>query len=41
MTVLWMASSDNGMMTGAIFNFDQSIWGAFDEAPVPERALET
>ncbi|MCO6384128.1 SDR family oxidoreductase [Oceanicola sp. 502str15] len=38
--VLWMASEDSGMMTGAIINFDQSIWGAYDDAPVPEAALE-
>ncbi len=37
--VLWMASEDSGMMTGAIVNFDQSIWGAYDDAPVPEKAL--
>jgi len=38
--VLWMASEDSGMMTGAIVNFDQSIWGAYDDAPVPEEALK-
>ena len=37
--VLWMASDDSGMMTGAIVNFDQSVWGAYDDAPVPEKAL--
>lgn len=37
--VLWMASDDSGMMTGAIVNFDQSIWGAYDDAPTPEKAL--
>ncbi len=37
--VLWMASDDSGMMTGAVVNFDQSIWGAYDDAPVPEAAL--
>lgn len=37
--VLWMASEDSGMMTGAVVNFDQSIWGAYDDAPVPESAL--
>jgi NAD(P)-dependent dehydrogenase (short-subunit alcohol dehydrogenase family) len=39
--VLWMASEDSGMMTGAIVNFDQSIWGAYDDAPVPEEALKS
>ncbi len=38
--VLWMCSSDAGMMTGATINFDQSIWGAYDDAPVPSVALE-
>lgn len=38
--VLWLASEDSGMMTGAIVNFDQSIWGAYDDAPVPEKALK-
>ncbi|NEX46512.1 SDR family oxidoreductase [Pseudotabrizicola algicola] len=37
--VLWMASDDSGMMTGATVNFDQSIWGAYDDAPVPSKAL--
>lgn len=36
--VLWMASEDSGMMTGAIINFDQSIRGAYDDAPVPAEA---
>ena len=38
--VLWMASEDSGMMTGTVINFDQSIWGAYDDAPVPEKALK-
>lgn len=38
--VLWLASEDSGMMTGAIVNFDQSIWGAYDDAPVPSAPLE-
>ena len=38
--VLWMASDDSGMMTGTIVNFDQSIWGAYDDAPSPENALD-
>ena len=38
--VLWLASEDSGMMTGAIVNFDQSIWGAYDDAPVPEEELK-
>ena len=38
--VLWMASADSGMMTGAVIPFDQSIHGAYDDAPVPAAALE-
>jgi NAD(P)-dependent dehydrogenase (short-subunit alcohol dehydrogenase family) len=37
--VLWMASDDSGMLTGSIVNFDQSIWGAYDDAPTPSGAL--
>lgn len=41
MAVLWMASEDSGMMSGAVIPFDQSIWGAYDgQAPGPEEALE-
>lgn len=38
--VLWMASKDSGILTGAIINFDQSIWGGYDDAPVPQEALK-
>ncbi|RID90108.1 SDR family oxidoreductase [Gemmobacter lutimaris] len=38
--VLWMASDDCGMMTGAVIPFDQSVYGGFDEAPVPAAKLE-
>jgi len=27
-------------MTGTIVNFDQSIWGAYDDAPTPDEALK-
>lgn len=39
-TVLWMASDDSGMMTGAVIPFDQSVYGAYDDAPVPAGLLE-
>jgi NAD(P)-dependent dehydrogenase (short-subunit alcohol dehydrogenase family) len=39
-TVLWMASDDSGMMTGAVIPFDQSVYGGYDDAPVPEGWLE-
>ena len=38
--VLWMASEDGGMMTGAVIPFDQSVYGGYDDAPVPAAKLE-
>lgn len=38
--VLWMSSNDSGMMTGATINFDQSVWGGYDDAPVPAAPLK-
>lgn len=38
--VLWMASDDAGMMTGAVVPFDQSVHGGYDDAPVPAAKLE-
>lgn len=38
--VLWMASADGGMMTGAVIPFDQSVHGGYDDAPVPAAKLE-
>lgn len=38
--VLWMASEDSGMMTGAVIPFDQSVFGGYDDAPVPMAKLE-
>ncbi len=38
--VLWMASEDSGMMTGAVIHFDQSVWGGYDgQAPAPAEPL--
>lgn len=38
--VLWMASDDSGMMTGAVIHYDQSVWGGYDgQAPAPATAL--
>ncbi|MGN7291439.1 SDR family oxidoreductase [Rhizobium sp. SAFR-030] len=39
-TVLWMASDESGMMTGAVIPFDQSVYGGYDDAPVPADRLE-
>jgi NAD(P)-dependent dehydrogenase (short-subunit alcohol dehydrogenase family) len=38
--VLWMASEDAGMMTGAVIAFDQSVRGGYDDAPVPAARLK-
>jgi len=38
--VAFLASNDSGMMTGAVINFDQSVWGAYDSGPPkPEAAM--
>ncbi len=38
--VAFLASSDSGLMTGSVVNFDQSVWGAFEGLqPMPTQAL--
>jgi NAD(P)-dependent dehydrogenase (short-subunit alcohol dehydrogenase family) len=37
--ILWLSSDDSGMMTGAVVPFDQSVHGAYDDAPVPAARL--
>lgn len=37
--IAFLASEESGLMTGAIVNFDQGIWGAYDGVPHPERPL--
>ncbi len=37
--IAFLASEESGLMTGAIVNFDQSVWGAYDGSPHPERPL--
>ena len=38
--VLWTASEDSGMMTGAVIQFDQSVWGGHDgQPPGPAQPL--
>ncbi len=37
--VAFLASDESGMMTGSMVNFDQSVWGAFDDAPHPLSAM--
>lgn len=37
--VNFVASDDSGMMTGAIVNYDQSVWGAAESMPVPDEPM--
>jgi NAD(P)-dependent dehydrogenase (short-subunit alcohol dehydrogenase family) len=37
--VAFLASDESGLMTGSMVNFDQSIWGAYDDAPHPKEAV--
>lgn len=37
--IAFLASDESGLMTGAIVNFDQGIWGAYDGLPHPEKPL--
>ena len=38
--VLWMASDNIGMNTGAVIPFDQSVYGGYDDAPAPAAKLK-
>jgi NAD(P)-dependent dehydrogenase (short-subunit alcohol dehydrogenase family) len=37
--IAFLASEESGLMTGAIVNFDQGIWGAYDGLPHPDAPL--
>ncbi|WP_133660700.1 SDR family oxidoreductase [Paraburkholderia sp. BL10I2N1] len=37
--VAFLASAESGLMTGSMVNFDQSVWGGFDDPPHPAQAL--
>jgi NAD(P)-dependent dehydrogenase (short-subunit alcohol dehydrogenase family) len=37
--VAFLASEESGLMTGSMVNFDQSVWGGFDDAPHPQQPL--
>ena len=37
--VAFLSSSESGLMTGSIVNYDQSIWGAYDGSPHPVAPL--
>lgn len=33
----YLSSAESGLMTGATINFDQSIWGAYEDSPHPSK----
>ncbi len=35
----YLSSEESGLMTGATINFDQSIWGAYEDSPHPENEM--
>ncbi|THV22978.1 SDR family oxidoreductase [Peteryoungia ipomoeae] len=35
----YLSSTESGLMTGATINFDQSVWGAYEDSPHPRDAL--
>lgn len=37
--VAFLASEDAGMMTGSVVEFDQSVWGGYDQAAAPAAPL--
>ncbi|MDN7178505.1 SDR family oxidoreductase [Caballeronia sp. SEWSISQ10-4 2] len=37
--VAFLASGESGLMTGSMVNYDQSVWGAFDDTPHPGAPL--
>lgn len=37
--IAFLASAESGLMTGAIVNFDQGIWGAYDAVPQPNAVM--
>ncbi|MPW21460.1 SDR family oxidoreductase [Paraburkholderia sp. CNPSo 3157] len=37
--VAFLASDESGLMTGSIVNFDQTVWGAYENAPHPAEPL--
>ncbi|MEN5282390.1 SDR family oxidoreductase [Serratia marcescens] len=37
--VAFLASEESGLMTGAVINYDQSVWGGYDQTPAPASPL--
>ena len=38
--VAFLSSAELGLMTGAMVNYDQSVWGAYDTSPHPAAPFE-
>lgn len=36
----YLSSDESGLMTGATINFDQSIWGAYEDSPHPGEKMK-
>lgn len=37
--VAFLASEESGLMTGAVVQYDQSVWGAYEGSPHPSKAM--
>ncbi|MEY2859861.1 MAG: hypothetical protein RL392_319 [Pseudomonadota bacterium] len=37
--VAFLCSAESGLMTGSVIEYDQSVWGGYDESPQPLAAL--
>ena len=37
--VAFLSSAESGLMTGAMIEYDQSIWGGYESGPAPKSAL--
>ncbi len=37
--VAFLASEESGLMTGSVINYDQSVWGGYDQTPAPASPL--
>lgn len=35
----YLSSDESGLMTGATINFDQSVWGAYEDSPHPREKM--
>ncbi|HUG62644.1 MAG TPA: SDR family oxidoreductase [Methylomirabilota bacterium] len=38
--VAYLCTPESGLITGSMINFDQSIWGAYEESPQPRAPLQ-